>query len=58
MKLNDYITIKEAAEYLGVTPITLRRWDEAGRFVAKRHPVSNYRLYSKRDLEKLLKDVK
>lgn len=58
MKSNDYLTIKEAAEYLGVAAMTLRRWDEAGKLVAKRHPMSNYRLYLKKDLDKILKGIK
>lgn len=58
MNLNDYVTIKEAAEYLGVSSMTLRRWDTAGKIKTKRHPMNNYRLYSKKDLEKILKGIK
>ena len=41
------ITIKEAAKLLGVSEPTLRRWDEAGKFKAHRHPINGYRLYDK-----------
>jgi len=33
-----YFSIKEAAEILGVSPLTLRNWDKAGKFKAQRHP--------------------
>lgn len=58
LRLKDYLTIKEAAEYVGVDPATLRRWDMAGKLEPKRHPVNSYRLYKKVDLEKFLKRVK
>lgn len=57
MNLSDYMTIKEAAEYLGVNPMTLRRWDAAGKIKTKRHPMNNYRLYRRKDLEKILKEI-
>ncbi len=52
-----YFTIKEAAACLGVTPLTLRNWDKNGKFLAGRHPISNYRLYKLEELEKLLKEI-
>ena len=48
-----FLTIKEAAEYLGVTPLTLRNWDKSGKLPTTRHPMSNYRIYKSEDLEKL-----
>lgn len=39
------LLIAEAAEVLGVSQVTLRRWDAAGRFPARRHPINGYRLY-------------
>lgn len=40
-----WLLIAEAAELLGVSEPTLRRWDASGRFPARRHPVNGYRLY-------------
>lgn len=51
---NKYITIKQAAKILGVTPLTLRNWDNSGRFPAGRHPISNYRVYKVEDLEEII----
>jgi excisionase family DNA binding protein len=56
--LADYMTIKEAAEYLGVNPMTLRRWDNDGKLDTKRHPINNYRLYLKKDLDKILNEIR
>ena len=39
------LLIAEAAEVLGVSQVTLRRWDASGRFPARRHPINGYRLY-------------
>jgi excisionase family DNA binding protein len=45
--LPQIITIKQAAHLLGVSEPTLRRWDEAGKFTARRHPINGYRLYDR-----------
>lgn len=49
-----FITIKQAAKILGVSSLTLRNWDNSGKFPAGRHPISNYRVYKVSDLEALL----
>ena len=54
---NQYITIKQASEILGVTPLTLRNWDKSGKFPAKRHPMNNYRVYLVSDLLKVAEDI-
>ncbi|MBI1926531.1 N-6 DNA methylase [Candidatus Poribacteria bacterium] len=50
----QYLTIKEAAELLGVTSTTLRNWDKSGKLNARRDPVNDYRLYAVEDVSKLL----
>ena len=56
-KLDGYLRIKEAAEYLGVAPNTLRNWGRSGKLVERRHPMNGYRLYSKKELDELLAKV-
>ncbi len=56
-KLRDYLRISEAAEYLGVSPNTLRNWENAGKIVAHRHPVNGYRLFKREELDAVLKQV-
>jgi MerR family transcriptional regulator, copper efflux regulator len=56
-KLSDYRRVAEAAECLGVSANTLRNWVNAGKIVAVRHPVNDYRLFKRADLDALLKRV-
>jgi len=56
-KLREYLRISDAAKYLGVSPNTLRNWQNAGKVEAVRHPVSGYRLFKRKDLDALLKQV-
>ena len=56
-KLQQYMTIKEAAEYLGVMPNTLRNWGASGKINERRHPINNYRLYKQADLDLLVKQI-
>lgn len=50
-----YYSIKEAADLIGVTPLTMRNWDKQGKFRAKRNPINNYRVYKTEDLEIFLR---
>ncbi len=45
--LPEILTIKDAARILEVSEPTLRRWDELGKFTARRHPINGYRLYDR-----------
>ena len=56
-KLDAYLTIKQAARFLGVAPNTLRNWGRDGKVPMHRNPVNGYRLFKKSDLEKLLRDT-
>ena len=52
-----FLTVKEAAMILGVSPLTLRNWDKNGKLEAGRHPMNNYRVYQKEDIDKLLTEI-
>ena len=54
-KLDSFLTVREAAEYLGVSPNTIRNWGRDGKIKEHRHPINNYRLFKAVDLDKLLK---
>ena len=56
-KLKDFLRISEAAEYLGVSPNTLRNWENAGKIAAHRHPVNGYRLFKQEELDELLRPI-
>jgi len=51
----QYLTIKKAAKFLHVTPLTLRNWDKRGKLRAYRHPVNNYRVYRLDQIEEFLR---
>ena len=48
---DDYLTIAQAAAYVGVSAATLRRWDKDGKLIAVRRPGSQYRYYRIADIE-------
>jgi len=56
-KFNDFLTIAEAADFLGVSTATLRNWDKAGKLKAHRHPMNAYRLYRREDLKEILSRI-
>ena len=53
-KLDQFLRIHQAAEYLGVCRNTLRNWCRQGKIPEYRHPVNNYRLFKVADLAQLL----
>jgi len=55
--MDSFITVKDAAEILGVTAATLRNWDKSGRLKARRHPVNGYRIYPLKDVISLQKKI-
>lgn len=52
-----YLTVKQAAEYLGVAPNTVRNWDRDGKITVYRHPISRYRLFKEADLRALIEQL-
>lgn len=56
-RLDGYLRIQEAAEFLGVSVNTLRNWGREQKIPELRHPVNNYRLYRRSDLEGILRQV-
>jgi len=56
-KLNEYLTIKDAAEYLAVSPNTLRNWEVSGKIAVRRNPMNGYRLFKIQDLQGLLDEI-
>lgn len=54
----QYLTIKQVAKIIGVTPLTLRNWDKKGVLAAYRNPVNNYRLYRYADVADFISAIK
>jgi len=57
-RIDDYLTIHDAAQFIGVAPNTLRNWEKAGQIKVYRNPINKYRLYKQEDLEKLLQTIR
>lgn len=55
VNLGDYLTVKEAARFLGVCPGTLRNWDRSGKLRPARHPINGYRLYRREQLDEIIR---
>lgn len=52
--MNYLLTVREAAVFVGVSASTIRNWDRSGKLKAIRHPINNYRLYDRQQLQGLL----
>ena len=55
---NKLIPIGKAAEIIGVSIITLRRWDSAGRLKPTRSGMRGHRYYTQADIDAFLQDAK
>ena len=49
-----FLTVGQAADFLGVSPWTVRHWDRAGKLKHQRHPETGSRIYRHEDLELML----
>lgn len=57
MTKKDFITISEAAEILGISVDTLRRWDKNGKLSPTKTSDAGYRLYDRTQIELFLNDL-
>ena len=54
---DHYLRVKEAVEFLGVVPNTVRSWGDRGKIPEYRHPANNYRPHKRADLQKVLEQI-
>lgn len=52
--MNNFLSVSEAASFIGVSASTIRNWDRTDKLKAVRHPMNNYRLYDRQQLQDLL----
>ena len=57
MEKNNLISISKAAKILGVSIMTLRRWDETGCLLSIRKQPKSHRYYRKEDIDFFLSDL-
>ena len=53
-KLDEYLKIAVAAQFLGVSVNTLRKWADEGRIPVRVNEANRYRLFVVKDLERFL----
>ena len=53
----QYLTVNEVAKILGVSPLTIRNWDQKGQLIAYRNPINNYRYYRVDQIEAFLRQM-
>ena len=56
--MSKYISIKEAADLLGVTPQTMRNWEKRGQLIPYRNPINNYRRYKLSQIESFIEEMR
>ncbi|MBL7788854.1 MAG: DNA (cytosine-5-)-methyltransferase [Chitinophagales bacterium] len=54
--MKEYLSLSEVSELIGKSKETLRRWDREGKLTAVREPMSNYRVYKRKEVEVLFSD--
>jgi len=54
MVMKNYYSLSEVSDILGKSKETLRRWDKEGKLMAAREPISDYRIYKKKDINSFL----
>lgn len=54
---DEFLLVKQVAQVLGVSANTVRTWASIGKLQEYRHPVNNYRLFKKSDVEELLGQI-
>lgn len=57
MRHRGFVNVKEAAQILGVALNTVRSWGAAGEIPEYWHPVNNYRMYKRKELEGVVKSL-
>jgi excisionase family DNA binding protein len=56
-KLTDYLQTAQAAEVLGVSQNTLRKWAATGKIPVQKNPANGYRLFRRSDLDRFLRTI-
>lgn len=54
-KLNEYVKTAEAADILGVSQTTLRKYAASGKIPMRVNPANGYRLFKRSDLDDFLR---
>jgi len=56
-KIDEYLKVAQAAEVLGISQNTLRKYADEGRIPVRVNAANGYRLFLREDLERFLSDM-
>ncbi|MFN9716145.1 MAG: helix-turn-helix domain-containing protein [Planctomycetota bacterium] len=56
-KLTEYLHTAAAAEYIGVSQNTIRKWAARGDIPMHRNTANGYRLFLRKDLDRFLRNI-
>ncbi|MEE9271780.1 MAG: DNA (cytosine-5-)-methyltransferase [Robiginitomaculum sp.] len=51
--MKSLLSVAQVADMLSVSKQTVRTWDKQGKLKAERHPINNYRVYRRENLENI-----
>jgi len=54
---DEHLSIKETAELLNVSLLTLRNWDKKGILIPYRNPINNYRIYKLSQIQQFFEEI-
>ena len=56
--MRKFMSIKEAADALGVSTQTLRNWEKSGELIPYRNPINKYRMYKVSQIESFIEEMR
>ena len=54
----EFVLVKEAAKMLAVCPNTIRAWGANGKITEYRHPINDYRMFKRDEIERLIEKMR
>lgn len=54
---DEFLLVSQAVEMLGACPNTIRSWGAIGKIIKYRHPVNDYRMFKRKELERILREM-
>lgn len=57
VKTDEFLLVNETAAILDVSANTVRAWAASGKLREYRHPLNNYRLFKRTEVESLMRQI-
>ena len=56
--IKEYIRIKDVVILLNISKLTLRNWDKNKKLCTQKHPINNYSVYLKTEIDGIIEQIK